>query len=177
MASQMLASVKGMSAHHTERGERVHDRGFLWGVTANPDLRQDADRPLPARGRAAQARSQNSYFLSRWLGLLLAAAVQGETLAGRSLRSGRPLDGQPDVGQRQGHVRVHHTERGERVHDRGFLWMSQQTRTCARTPIGRYLRVGVRPRLNRTADLDGEVDAEPGLKIPGAVHHCPGRVG
>ena len=37
--------------------------------------------------------------------------------------------------------------------------MSQQTRTCARTPIGRYLRVGVRPRLNRTADLDGEVDA------------------
>ena len=55
--------------------------------------------------------------------------------------------------------------------------VSQQTRTCARTPIGRYLRVGVRPRLNRTADLDGEVDAEPGLKIPGAVHHCPGRVG
>ena len=37
--------------------------------------------------------------------------------------------------------------------------VSQQTRTCARTPIGRYLRVGVRPRLNRTADLDGEVDA------------------
>ena len=37
--------------------------------------------------------------------------------------------------------------------------MSQQTRTCARTPIGRYLRVGVRRRLNRTADLDGEVDA------------------
>jgi hypothetical protein len=34
----------------------------------------------------------------------------------------------------------------------------------------------VRHRLNRTADLDGEVDAEPGLKIPGAVHHCPGRV-
>jgi hypothetical protein len=32
MASQMLASVKGMSAcTHTERGERVHDRGFLWG--------------------------------------------------------------------------------------------------------------------------------------------------
>jgi len=55
--------------------------------------------------------------------------------------------------------------------------MSQQTRTCARTPIGRHLRVGVRPRLNRTADLDGKVDAEPGLKIPGAVHHCPGRVG
>ena len=50
------------------------------------------------------------------------------------------------------------------VHDRGFLWVSQQTRTCARTPIGRYLRVGVRHRLNRTADLDGEVDAEPGLK-------------
>ena len=44
--------------------------------------------------------------------------------------------------------------------------VSQQTRTCARTPIGRYLRVGVRHRLNRTADLDGEVDAEPGLKIP-----------
>ena len=43
--------------------------------------------------------------------------------------------------------------------------VSQQTRTCARTPIGRYLRVGVRHRLNRTADLDGEVDAEPGLKI------------
>jgi hypothetical protein len=39
-------------------------------------------------------------------------------------------------------------------------------RTCARTPIGRYLRVGVRHRLNRTADLDGEVDAKPGLKIP-----------
>ena len=37
--------------------------------------------------------------------------------------------------------------------------VSQQTRTCARTPIGRYLRVGVRRRLNRTADLDGEVDA------------------
>ena len=37
--------------------------------------------------------------------------------------------------------------------------VSQQTRTCARTPIGRYLRVGVRHRLNRTADLDGEVDA------------------
>jgi hypothetical protein len=43
--------------------------------------------------------------------------------------------------------------------------MSQQTRTCARTPIGRYLRVGVRHRLNRTADLDGEVDTQPGLKI------------
>ena len=42
--------------------------------------------------------------------------------------------------------------------------VSQQTRTCARTPIGRYLRVGVRHRLNRTADLDGEVDAEPALK-------------
>jgi hypothetical protein len=42
--------------------------------------------------------------------------------------------------------------------------VSQQTRTCARTPIGRYLRAGVRHRLNRTADLDGEVDAEPGLK-------------
>ena len=40
--------------HYIERGERVHDRGFLWGVTADPDLRQDADRPLPARGRAAQ---------------------------------------------------------------------------------------------------------------------------
>jgi hypothetical protein len=64
-----------------------------------------------------------------------------------------------------------------RVHDRGFLWVSQQTRTCARTPIGRYLRMGVRHRLNRTADLDGEVDAEPGLNIPDAVHHCPGRVG
>ena len=55
--------------------------------------------------------------------------------------------------------------------------VSQQTRTCARTLIGRYLRLGVRHRLKRTADLDGEVDAEPGLKIPGAVHHCPGRVG
>jgi hypothetical protein len=55
--------------------------------------------------------------------------------------------------------------------------VSQQTRTCARTPIGRYLCVGVRHRLNRTADLDSEVDAEPGLKIPGAVHHCPGRAG
>ena len=43
--------------------------------------------------------------------------------------------------------------------------VSQQTRTCVRTPIGRYLRVGVRHKLNRTADLDGEVDAEPGLKI------------
>ena len=62
-------------------------------------------------------------------------------------------------------------------HDRGFLWVSQQTRTCARTPIGRFLHVGLRHRLNRTADRDGEVDAEPGLKIPGAVHHCPGRVG
>ena len=69
------------------------------------------------------------------------------------------------------------TERGERVHDRGFLWGVTADRTCARTPIGRYLRVGVRHRLDRTADLDGEVDAEPGLKIPGAVHHCPGRVG
>ena len=47
--------------------------------------------------------------------------------------------------------------------------MSQQTRTCARTPIGRYLHVDVRHRLNRTADRDGEVDAEPGLKTPGAV--------
>ena len=37
--------------------------------------------------------------------------------------------------------------------------VSQQTRTCARTPIGRYLRVGVRRRLNRTTDLDGEVDS------------------
>jgi hypothetical protein len=37
--------------------------------------------------------------------------------------------------------------------------VSQQTRTCARTPIGRYLRLGVRHRLKRTADLDGEVDA------------------
>ena len=37
--------------------------------------------------------------------------------------------------------------------------VSQQTRTCARTPIGRYLRVGVRHKLNRTADLDDEVDA------------------
>ena len=37
--------------------------------------------------------------------------------------------------------------------------VSQQTRTCARTPIGRYPRVGVRHRFNRTADLDGEVDA------------------
>jgi hypothetical protein len=55
--------------------------------------------------------------------------------------------------------------------------VSQQTRTCARTLIGRYLRLGVRYRLERTADLDGEVDAEPGLKIPGAVHHCPDRVG
>jgi hypothetical protein len=36
--------------------------------------------------------------------------------------------------------------------------VSQQTRTCARTPIGRYLRVGVRHRLNRTADRDGEVE-------------------
>jgi hypothetical protein len=55
--------------------------------------------------------------------------------------------------------------------------VSQQTRTCARTLIGRYLRLGVWHRLKRTADLDGEVDAEPGLKIPGAVQHCPGRVG
>ena len=37
--------------------------------------------------------------------------------------------------------------------------VSQQTRTCARTPTGRYLRVGVRHKLNRTADLDDEVDA------------------
>ena len=44
--------------------------------------------------------------------------------------------------------------------------VSQQTRTCAKPPIGRYLRAGVRHRLNRTADLDGEVDTEPGLKIP-----------
>ena len=81
MASQKLASVKGMSACTTPtEASASNDRGFLWGVTADPDLRQDADRPLPARGRAAQ--------------------------------------------------------------------------------------------LNRTADLDGEVDAEPGLKIPGAVHDC-----
>ena len=74
MASQMLASVKGMSACTTpNEASASNDRGFLWGVTADPDLRQ--------------------------------------------------------------------------------------------APIGRYLRVGVRHRLNRTADLDGEVDAEPGLKI------------
>jgi hypothetical protein len=42
--------------------------------------------------------------------------------------------------------------------------VSRQTRTCARTPIGRFLHVGVRHRINRTADRDGEVDAEPGLK-------------
>jgi hypothetical protein len=34
------------------------------------------------------------------------------------------------------------------------------------------LRVCVRSRLNRTADLDGEVDAAPGLKIPGAAYHA-----
>jgi hypothetical protein len=51
--------------NHTERGERVHDRGFLRGVTADPDLRQDADRPLPARGRAAQAQS---HCRSGWRG-------------------------------------------------------------------------------------------------------------
>jgi len=49
MASQMLASVKGMSAWTTERGERVHDRGFLWGVTADPRL--DRYRPVPGPGR------------------------------------------------------------------------------------------------------------------------------
>ena len=43
----------------------------------------------------------------------------------------------------------------------------------ARTPIGRYLRVGVRHRLNRAADLDGEVGAEPGLKIPGRCASLP----
>ena len=37
--------------------------------------------------------------------------------------------------------------------------VSQQTQTCAGTPVGRYLHVGVRRRLDRTADLDGEVDA------------------
>src|SRR5207247_9887967 len=35
-----------------------------------------------------------------------------------------------------------------------------------------YLHVCVRPRLNRTADLDGELDAAPGLKIPGGAHHA-----
>ena len=55
MASQKLASVKGMSACTTpNEASASNDRGFLWGVTADPDLRQDADRPLPARGRAAQ---------------------------------------------------------------------------------------------------------------------------
>lgn len=48
--------------------------------------------------------------------------------------------------------------------------VSQQTRTCARTPIGRYLRVGVRHRLNRTTDLDGEVDADLGSLIEGFAH-------
>lgn len=58
--------------------------------------------------------------------------------------------------------------------------VSQQTRTCVRTPIGRYLRVGVRHRLNRTADLDGEVDAEPGLNggvaLLAGTHRIPGLV-
>jgi hypothetical protein len=86
MASQMLASVKGMSACTTPNEASASTTEVsCGGVTADPDLRQDAD--------------------------------------------------------------------------------------------GRYLRLGVRHRLKRTADLDGEVDAEPGLKIPGAVHHCPGRVG
>ena len=45
MASQMLASVKGMSACTTpNEASASNDRGFLWGVTADPDLRQDADR-------------------------------------------------------------------------------------------------------------------------------------
>ena len=77
----------------------------------------------------------------------------------------------------KGHVRVHHTERGERVHDRGFLWgvtADPDLRQDADRPLPAR---GVRHRLNRTADRDGEVDAEPGLKIPGAVHHCPARVG
>jgi len=39
MASQILTSVKGMSACTTpNREECVHDRGFLRGVTAAPDI-------------------------------------------------------------------------------------------------------------------------------------------
>jgi hypothetical protein len=39
MASQILASVEGMSACTTpKRGERVHDRGFFRGVKAAPDI-------------------------------------------------------------------------------------------------------------------------------------------
>jgi hypothetical protein len=60
---------------------------------------------------------------------------------------------------------VHHTERGERVHDRGFFWGVTADPGLRQDADGRYLRLGVRHRLKRTADLDGEVDAEPGLKI------------
>src|SRR5215469_12547054 len=45
------------------------------------------------------------------------------------------------------------------------MLVSVKGMSACTTPIGRYLRVGVRHRLKRTADLDGEVDAEPGLKI------------
>jgi hypothetical protein len=31
---------------------------------------------------------------------------------------------------------------------------------------------GAQPRLNHTADLDGKIDAAPGLRIPGAAHHA-----
>ena len=39
--------------------------------------------------------------------------------------------------------------------------------------LGGYLRVGVRPRLNRTADLDSEADAAPGLKRSWALRIMP----
>ena len=71
--------------------------------------------------------------------------------------------------QKLASVRVHHTERGERVHDRGFLRGVTADPDLRQDADGRYLGVGVRRRLNRTADLDGEVDAEPGSENPGRV--------
>src|SRR5215472_13950102 len=65
MASQMLASVKGMSACTTPNEASASTIEASCGVSADPDLRQDADRPLPARGRAAQAQS---HCRSGWRG-------------------------------------------------------------------------------------------------------------
>jgi hypothetical protein len=44
-------------------------------------------------------------------------------------------------------------------------WAGEAQACPARTAqVGGYLRVGVRRRANRTADLDGEVGTPPGLK-------------
>jgi hypothetical protein len=47
-------------------------------------------------------------------------------------------------------------------------WAGEAQACPARTAQIGYLRVGVRPRANRTVDLDGEVGTAPGLKALGA---------